>query len=83
MGINIEDRKNRLKRVFLLLKENKDDIAVEELNEILEEISKEQLRFVDRSELKEILIEIREGFKRIDERFEMMEKRFQANDKAI
>ncbi len=94
MTLSLEERKNKIYKFLSFLKENKDDIAVMELNEIFEEIIKEQKHFVDKFEIKEIIIEMKEGFKRMDQRFqdliremnarfETQDKRFEAIDKRF
>jgi exonuclease VII large subunit len=77
MPLNTESRKAKIKKFITFLKENKDDIAVQELDEILEVITEEHKNFVYKSDLKELIIEMREGFKTMDKRFEAMDKRFQ------
>jgi hypothetical protein len=81
MPLNTESRKAKIKKFITFLKENKDDIAVQELDEILEVITEEQKNFVYKSDLKELIIEMREGFKTMDKRFQdlihYMDKRFE------
>ncbi len=79
--LSTEERKNKLKRFFLYLKQNQEEKAFEELNEILEDIIKEHNRFIDRGELKEILLKMKQGFelthKLILEFKEYSDKRFE------
>jgi methyl-accepting chemotaxis protein len=77
MPLNTESRKAKIKKFITFLKENKDDIAAQELDEILEVIAEEHKNFVHKSDLKELIIEMREGFKTMEKRFEAMDKRFQ------
>ncbi|GIX41846.1 MAG: hypothetical protein KatS3mg129_1579 [Leptospiraceae bacterium] len=87
MPINTEYRKSKIKKFITFLKENKDDIAIQELDEILEVIIEEQKELTPKSELRELIIEMREGFKSMDRRFQdilhYMDKRFNAIDKRF
>jgi ElaB/YqjD/DUF883 family membrane-anchored ribosome-binding protein len=87
MPLNTESRKAKIKKFITFLKENKDDIAVQELDEILEVIAEEHKNFVHKSDLKELIIEMREGFKTMDKRFQdllhYIDKRFEAIDKRF
>jgi len=77
MSITKEKAELTLKKVFAFLKENKEDLAIQEMTELLMEIEEDKKKFVEKSELRELIIEIREGFRRMDERFAMMDKRFE------
>jgi superoxide dismutase len=59
------------------LQENQIESAVEELEEIFLELDNDQKDFTKKSEIKELIIELREHFKLIDERFIFMDKRFE------
>lgn len=83
MSISEETRRIKIKKFITFLKENKDEIAVQELDEILEEISEVQKQFVHKSEFRELIIEIREGFKRMEERFIAIDKRFEDINKRF
>jgi methyl-accepting chemotaxis protein len=83
MSISEETRRIKIKKFITFLKENKDEIAVQELDEILEEISEVQKQFVHKSEFRELIIEIREGFKRMEERFISIDKRFEDMNKRF
>jgi len=77
MSITKEKAEHTLKKVFTFLKENKEDLAIQEMTELLLEIEEDKKKFVEKSELRELIIEMREGFRRMDERFAMMDKRFE------
>jgi len=64
----------------MYVRENKDDFAAKELEEVFEDIVEEHQNFVTRPEIRELIIEMREGFKMMDKRFndliQFTEKRF-------
>jgi len=84
MPVSVEEKKARLRRranVFLkTINAPSGDEAVESLVDLLDDFQIDLLDLrdykADRSELREILIEMREGFRRVDERFEDINKRF-------
>jgi predicted XRE-type DNA-binding protein len=53
----------------MYVRENKDDFAAKELEEVFEDIVEEHQNFVTRPEIRELIIEMREGFKMMDKRF--------------
>jgi hypothetical protein len=53
----------------MYVRENKDDFAAKELEEVFEDIVEEYQNFVTRPEIRELIIEMREGFKMMDKRF--------------
>ena len=77
MAFTTEDNINRIKKFIFFIKENKDDLAAHEFLEILNEIEKDRDNYVQKSEFREFLIEIREGLKRMEERFVAIDKRFE------
>ncbi len=77
MAFTTEDNINRIKKFIFFIKENKDDLAVHEFLEILNEIEKDRDNYVQKPEFREFLIEIREGLKRMEERFVAIDKRFE------
>ena len=83
MPVTKEKTQLTLKKVFAFLKENKEDLAIQEMTELLMEIEEDKRNFVEKSELRELIIEMKEGFRRMDERFEAIDKRFEAIDKRF
>ncbi|GIW23720.1 MAG: hypothetical protein KatS3mg068_2727 [Candidatus Sericytochromatia bacterium] len=87
MSLKTEFRRAKIKKFITFLKENKEDIALQELDEIFEEIVEEQQYFVQKSEFRELIIEIREGFKTMDKRFQdlihYIDKRFEDMNKRF
>jgi DNA-binding ferritin-like protein len=77
MPIPSDIRKNKIKKFIRFLQENQIESAVEELEEIFLELDNDQKDFTKKSEIKELIIELREHFKLIDERFIFMDKRFE------
>jgi len=77
MNITSEQTKIRLKKFLSLWKQNQEDLALEELSALLNEIHREKEHYVEKSEIKELIIEIREGFRRMEERFIASDKRFE------
>jgi exonuclease VII large subunit len=81
MPLKADIRRAKIKKFITFLKENKEDIAIQELDEIFEEITEEQQNYVQKSELRELIIEVREGFKTMDKRFQDLihytDKRFE------
>jgi chromosome segregation ATPase len=83
MPLNTDIRKAKIKKFISFLKENKDEIAAQELDEILEVIIEEQKELAPKSDIRELIIEMREGFKAMEKRFEAIDKRFEAIDKRF
>ncbi len=81
MSLKADIRRTKIKKFITFLKENKEDIAIQELDEIFEEITEEKQNYVQKSELRELIIEVREGFKTMDKRFQDLihytDKRFE------
>jgi len=55
----------------------------EVVDSLLEETSELQARKVDNADLREAILQLSEGFKRMDVRFEQVEKRFEQIDKRF
>jgi chaperonin cofactor prefoldin len=53
------------------------------IDAVIDEAQELHQRKADSSDLRELIIEMREGFKRMDARFEQMEKRFEQIDKRF
>jgi chaperonin cofactor prefoldin len=53
------------------------------IDTVMDEAQELHQRKADSSDLRELIIEMREGFKRMDARFEQMEKRFEQIDKRF
>jgi DNA anti-recombination protein RmuC len=53
------------------------------IDTVIDEAQELHQRKADSSDLRELIIEMREGFKRMDARFEQMEKRFEQIDKRF
>jgi acyl carrier protein phosphodiesterase len=53
------------------------------IDAVMDEAQELHQRKADSSDLRELIIEMREGFKRMDARFEQMEKRFEQIDKRF
>jgi hypothetical protein len=83
MPLNTDIRKAKIKKFISFLKENKDEIAAQELDEILEVIIEEQKELAPKSDIRELIIEMREGFKAMEKRFEAIDKRFETIDKRF
>jgi len=77
MPIPSDIRKNKIKKFIRFLQENQIESAVEELEEIFLELDNDQKDFTKKSEINELIIELREHFKLIEERFIFMDKRFE------
>jgi len=80
MPKSAEFRLDKIKKFLMYVRENKDDFAAKELEEVFEDIVEEHQNFVTRPEIRELIIEMREGFKMMDKRFndliQFTEKRF-------
>lgn len=91
MMYSLPEAKEKLhQKTMLMASEFKTDmpehffLRLEEvLADFVTEITGLERRKAERSEIKEILIEMREGFRRMDERFEAVDKRFEAVDKRF
>mgnify|MGYP001108510187 CR=1 FL=1 len=98
MPKSAELRLEKIKKFLVYIRENRDDFAAKELEEVLEDIVEDQKYFVTKSEIRELIIEMREGFKAMDKRFNdlihyvdkrfeeilhQMDKRFEAVDKRF
>ncbi|MBV6494328.1 MAG: hypothetical protein LDLANPLL_02360 [Turneriella sp.] len=53
------------------------------MDSVLDETQELQQRKVEASDMRELIIEVREGFRRMDERFEYFAKRFEMVDKRF
>ncbi len=62
---------------------SKRELLVVAVEDIIEEVSFVEREKVDSSDIKLLIVEMREGFKRMDERFASVEKRFEINDKRM
>jgi predicted XRE-type DNA-binding protein len=69
MPKSAEFRLDKIKKFLMYVRENKDDFAAKELEEVFEDIVEEHQNFVTRPEIRELIIEMREGFKMMDKRF--------------
>jgi len=69
MPNSAEFRLDKIKKFLMYVRENKDDFAAKELEEVFEDIVEEHQNFVTRPEIRELIIEMREGFKMMDKRF--------------
>jgi hypothetical protein len=69
MPKSAEFRLDKIKKFLMYVRENKDDFAAKELEEVFEDIVEEHQNFVSRPEIRELIIEMREGFKMMDKRF--------------
>jgi hypothetical protein len=69
MPKSAEFRLDKIKKFLMYVRENKDDFAVKELEEVFEDIVEEHQNFVTKPEIRELIIEMREGFKMMDKRF--------------
>ena len=69
MPKSAEFRLDKIKKFLMYVRENKDDFAAKELEEVFEDIVEEHQNFVTKPEIRELIIEMREGFKMMDKRF--------------
>ena len=69
MPKSAEFRLDKIKKFLMYVRENKDDFAAKELEEVFQDIVEEHQNFVTRPEIRELIIEMREGFKMMDKRF--------------
>ncbi len=80
MPKSAEFRLEKIKKFLLYIRENKDDFAARELEEVFEDIVEEHQNFVTKPEVRELIIEMREIFKAMDKRFndliQYIDKRF-------
>lgn len=67
----------KLEQLISYLREEKYEDLKRELRELGMEFLKEKEEFVRNADLKLLIVEMREGFKRMEDRFEAMDKRFQ------
>lgn len=78
---SLEETKNKIQKFVLFITEHKNDLATLELIDVIEGIINELNHFVDKSELKEIITEIKQTLNKNEEKFQdllsFLDKRFE------